>query len=192
MAEIFPMKGNTIIIKEPEVDDLNHKPPSNHEDDAKEVIPDINISGTVPRIDTDSPHKEKETTPQIPRRKAAEKARNLMKELMDNSALLVKGLIRNSTSSTKTKRREEDPPEPPEHSFIYSDWLAMLDDDGPNDCGNDIIDQSIDGINDKDSQGLEILRNALLSRNIDPDPCSEQVLETVHDYIDFHTVGARI
>ena len=99
-----------------------------------------------------------------------------MKDLVDNSALLVKGLIKNSTPSIKTKRREEKPPKPPTHAFIYSEWLAMLDDDdqenipfqGSKNCGNEVINQPIDATGDEDNQGLEILKNMLLSRNIDP------------------------
>ena len=42
------------------------------------------------------------------------------------------------------------------------------------------------------SSGLESLRTTLLIRNINPDPCVMEILDVVHDYIDSHTICARL
>ena len=102
-----------------------------------------------------------------PTRKAATKQKQMMKELIDHTALKV---------TDKISRLHE----APTHGFNYDDWVALLDDEEPR--------KTVDA----PKCGLEYLRSMLLKRNINPDRCAEEVLEQVHDYIDSHTIGARI
>ena len=74
--------------------------------------------------------------------------------------------------------------EAPTHGFDYQEWVALLDDDEP-DLGKPKCKST-------PSSGLESLRETLLIRNINPDPCVVEVLGMVHDYIDSHTICAKL
>ena len=88
----------------------------------------------------------------------------LMKNLIDHKALKV------------TDKKIE----APTHGFNYEDWVALLDDE-------DLM-KKIPGSID----GLSKLRSMLINRSVNPDRCVDDVLETVHDYIDSHTIGAKV
>ena len=105
-----------------------------------------------------------------PKRKAARKQNQLMKNLIDNSALKI------------TAKQAPASDEVPTHGFNYDDWVALLD----------IHDDEPVKPNPKPVDGVNKLRAILVERNINPDDCVEEVLAMVHDLIDYHTVGARI
>ena len=107
-----------------------------------------------------------------PRRQAAIKQRRLLENLVADAALRIE---------TKKPVMFQGVPT---HGFDYQEWLALLNDDEPYLRKPRCVSSS--------SSGLESLRATLLIRNIDPDPCVVEVLDMVHDYIDSHTICARL
>ena len=119
------------------------------------------------RIDADT---ENRTSSRRPKRRSAIKQENLLKKLITSKSLHV---------------ADSKPPEKkiPTHGFCYEEWVRLLD-------SNDEQPQKSSYKPMKD--GIQNLRMILLGRNINPEACVGEVLETIHDYIDFHTIGARV
>ena len=175
-------KSDDSNVEEPAVVDVNENKPE-AEIGSQLAISEKDAVYDYPKKKTNAKHKKavkddlnmetEADNPGRPRRKAAIKQRRLLKELVADAALRIE--------AKKPAVSEE----APTHGFDYQEWLALLNDDDEQNLRKPRCMS-------KPSSGLESLRTTLLNRNINPDPCVVEILEIVHDYIDSHTICARI
>ena len=164
LTEIFPINSHSLVGTDLGIDD----------DDDDETDATKNTETEIyEQKPTSSPLKETQT-PGRPKRKAAEKQKLLLKDLIDNSALMV------------TTKRVPALNQVPTHGFNYDDWVALLDNDDDEQSKHNQQNAALP------SDGMNKLRSILASKNINPDPCVEEVLDVVHEYINLHTIGAKI
>ena len=166
LTEIFPINSHSLVGTDLGNDD------DDDETDATNKTKDTETE-IYEQKPTSSPLKETQT-PGRPKRKAAGKQKLLLKDLIDNSALMV------------TTKRVPALNQVPTHGFNYDDWVALLDNDDDEQSKHNQQNAALP------SDGMNKLRSILASKNINPDPCVEEVLDVVHEYINLHTIGAKI
>ena len=149
-----------------------HECRDNIDEESKSIDnPEVSENTKVGGSDEEKPPTSTSLQPFIPNRpsrKAAAKQKQMMKELLKHTALKV------------TNKKVPIFDEVPTHGFNYDDWVALLEDEDSK--------QTV-GV---PRNGIDNLRSMLLNRNINPDLCVEDVLEQVHEYIESHTIGAKI